>query len=45
MIYVFGMPPIGFDGPSVTDPFGCTTRVVSPLPVLSQESVPLPVVT
>jgi hypothetical protein len=45
VVYVFGMPPIGFDGPSVTDPFGCSTRVVSPLPVLSQEFVPLPVVT
>ena len=45
LIYVFGLPPIGFDGPSVTDPFGCSTRVVSPLPVLSQEFVPLPVVT
>lgn len=45
LVNVDGMPPIGFDGPSVTDPFGCSTRVVSPLPVLSQEFVPLPVVT
>lgn len=45
LIYVTGLPPIGFDGPSVTDPFGCSTRVVTPLPVLSQEFVPLPEVT
>lgn len=34
-IYVYGMPPVGFDGPSVTDQFGCSSRVVTPLPVLS----------
>ena len=45
LIYVTGLPPIGFDGPSVTDPFGCSTRVVTPLPVLSQQHVPQPVVT
>lgn len=45
LVYVYGMPPIGFDGPSVTDPFGCSSRVVSPLPVLSQAFVPSPEVT
>lgn len=45
LIYVTGLPPIGFDGPSVTDPFGCSTRVVTPLPVLPQQHVPQPVVT
>lgn len=45
VVYATGLPPIGFAGPSVTDPFGCSMRVVSPLPILSQEFVPLPVVT
>lgn len=39
-----GIPSIAFDGPSVTNPFGCTNRVVSPLPILSNQTVPLPVV-
>ena len=39
-----GIPNIAFDGPSVTNPFGCTNRVVSPLPILSNQTVPLPVV-
>lgn len=36
--------PIAFVGPSVTNPFGCTNRIVSPLPVLSTQRVPNPVV-
>lgn len=40
-----GIPNIAFDGPSVTNPFGCTNRVVSPLPILSNQTVPSPVVT
>lgn len=44
MIYVAGMPPTGFDGPSVTDPYGCSLRVVTTLPILSQQNVPTPVV-
>jgi len=40
-----GIPEIGFAGPSVSNPFGCTNRVVTPLPVLSQQTVPQPVVT
>lgn len=39
-----GIPNIAFDGPSVTNPFGCTNRVVSPLPILSTQTVPSPVV-
>lgn len=39
-----GVPNIAFDGPSVTNPFGCTNRVVSPLPILSNQTVPSPVV-
>lgn len=39
-----GIPNIAFDGPSVTNPFGCTNRVVSPLPILSNQTVPSPVV-
>jgi hypothetical protein len=34
----------GFDGPSVTNPFGCTNRVMTPLPILSGQDVPAPVV-
>ena len=41
-IYVSGLPPIGFDGPSVTDEFGCNTRVITPLPVLSIQTTPTP---
>lgn len=40
-----GIPEIGFAGPSVSNPFGCTNRVVTPLPILSQQNVPQPVVT
>lgn len=39
-----GIPNIAFDGPSVTNPFGCTNRVVSPLPILSTQTVSEPVV-
>jgi hypothetical protein len=44
-LYLFGIPEIGFAGPSVSNPFGCTNRVVTPLPILSQQNVPQPVVT
>lgn len=44
-LYLLGIPEIGFAGPSVSNPFGCTNRVVTPLPVLSQQNVPQPVVT
>lgn len=44
-LYPLGIPEIGFAGPSVSNPFGCTNRVVTPLPVLSQQNVPQPVVT
>jgi hypothetical protein len=44
-IYLAGIPEIGFDGPSVSNPYGCTNRVVTPLPVLPQQNVPQPVVT
>jgi hypothetical protein len=40
-----GLPEIGFAGPSVTNPYGCTNRVVTTLPILSQQNVPQPVVT
>ena len=39
-----GIPYEAFSGPSVTNPFGCTNRVVIPLPVLSTQTVPSPVV-
>lgn len=29
-----GFPPVGFEGPSVTDPYGCSSRVVTPFPIL-----------
>lgn len=45
MVYVWGMPPVGFDGPSITNPDGCSTRVVSTLPVLSTQVVATPSVT
>jgi hypothetical protein len=44
-LYPMGLPEIGFAGPSVSNPFGCTNRVVTPLPVLSQQDVPQPEVT
>lgn len=44
-LYPLGIPDIGFAGPSVSNPFGCTNRVVTPLPILSQQNVPQPVVT
>lgn len=44
-LYLLGLPEIGFAGPSVSNPFGCTNRVVTPLPILSQQNVPQPVVT
>lgn len=44
-LYPLGIPEIGFAGPSVSNPFGCTNRVVTPLPILSRQNVPQPVVT
>ena len=44
-LYLLGIPEIGFAGPSVSNPFGCTNRVVTPLPILSQQNVPQPMVT
>ena len=44
LAYPLGIPEIGFAGPSVSNPFGCTNRVVAPLPILSQQNVPEPVV-
>jgi hypothetical protein len=44
-LYPLGIPEIGFAGPSVSNPFGCTNRVVTPLPILSQQNVPQPAVT
>lgn len=44
-VSVAGLPPIGFAGPSISNPFGCNTRVVVPLPILSQQNVPIPAVT
>ena len=40
-----GIPDTAFDGPSVTNPFGCTNRVVTPLPVLPTHIVSSPTVT
>ena len=42
-IYVGGMPEIGFAGPSVTNPYGCSNRVITVLPILSP-STPTPAV-
>lgn len=41
-VVAHGFPPVGFCGPSVTNPFGCNTRVVTPLPILDESSVPIP---
>jgi hypothetical protein len=41
-IRVYSIPEIGFDGPSITNPNGCGTRVVTPLPVLSTLVVAVP---
>lgn len=32
-VHVYGMPPVGFDGPSVTDEYGCSRRVVTVWPI------------
>jgi hypothetical protein len=34
-VIMSGIPPIGFDGPALTDISGCNNRVVVPLPVLA----------
>jgi hypothetical protein len=39
-----GILDIAFAGPSVTNPFGCENRVITPLPVLSTQTVPSPAV-
>lgn len=44
-IYVSGLPPIGFDGPTVTDECGCNVRVVAAAPILSGNIFPQPTVT
>lgn len=43
-VRVSGMPPIGFDGPSVTDEYGCSRRVVTTWPIQAP-TFPTPVVT
>lgn len=43
-IYVAGMPEIGFDGPALTNPFGCMNRVVVTSPIISTQAVPAPAV-
>lgn len=43
-VYPTGISQPGVFGPSVTNPFGCTNRVVTPLPILSQEAIPEPTV-
>lgn len=43
-VVVSGMPPIGFDGPSVTDEYGCSRRVVTTWPIQAP-TFPTPVVT
>lgn len=35
-IYASGMPEVGFDGPVVSNPLGCTNRFVVPLPIAPQ---------
>jgi len=32
-VIISGMPPVGFDGPYVTDMTGCNNRVVVVLPI------------
>lgn len=41
----FGLPTTPFDGPVVTNPFGCNNRAVSPVPIISVQHVPEPVFT
>lgn len=43
-IVVGGIPEPLLFGPTVTNPFGCTNRAVSPLPILSTQTVSKPVV-
>jgi hypothetical protein len=43
LITAYGMPPIGFDGPSLTDLIGCNNRVVVVLPII-QPTISSPVV-
>lgn len=46
----FGAAPLSilsvvFAGPSVTNPFGCTNRVATPLPVISTQAVGVPTIS
>lgn len=43
-VRVAGMPPVGFDGPSVTDEYGCSRRVITVWPIQTP-TFPEPVVT
>ncbi len=44
LVRTSGMPPVGFDGPSVTDEYGCSRRVVTVWPI-QIPAFPEPVVT
>ena len=43
-VYTFGMPPVGFAGPAITDEHGCSRRVLVAWPI-QPPSFPQPVVT
>jgi len=43
-LYPAGIPELGIYGPSISNPFGCTNRVVVPLPILPQQTVPQPAI-
>lgn len=44
LVSMAGMPPVGFDGPSITDEYGCSRRVVTTWPIQAP-TFPEPVVT
>lgn len=43
-VQMSGLPPVGFDGPSVTDEYGCSRRVVTVWPIQTP-TFPQPTVT
>lgn len=41
-LYPIGIPTLGFAGPSLTDIYGCSVRIVAPLSTLSSNVLPTP---
>lgn len=42
VIYLYGFPPVGFDGPVLTDVNGCNNRTIVPLPIQSTTVIGVP---